>query len=54
VEIDPKVYEEIKSEPTFERALKISRDLLEMNPILPDAELDFITVHIGVMLASLE
>jgi transcriptional antiterminator len=52
--IDPKVYEETKSEPTFEKALAISRDLLEMNPILPEAELDFITVHIGVVLASLE
>ena len=48
-EIDPKVYEETKSEPTFERALEISRDLLEMNPILPETELGFITVHIGVM-----
>jgi len=52
-ELDPEIYEETRAEPTFEKALAVSRDLLAMNPELPESELKYITMHVGVLLTSL-
>jgi len=50
--IDPEIYEETQQEPTFGRALKISTEIQKLHFILPDEELSYITMHIGVLLAN--
>jgi transcriptional antiterminator len=52
-ELDDEVYEMTKSEPTFDKALQISLELKKLYPMLPDAELKFITMHMGVILGTM-
>ena len=49
-ELDPDVYETAKSEPVFDKALRLSLELQKLHPLLPDPEVKFITMHIGALL----
>jgi len=48
-ELDPDVYEAAKSEPIFDKALRLSLELQKRYPTLPDSEIKFITMHIGAL-----
>jgi len=49
-ELDPDVYEAAKSEPVFDKALQLTLELQKRYPVLPDAEIKFITMHIAAFL----
>lgn len=51
--LDEEVYEETKQEPTFEKALQITQELVDhILPGLPEDEQKFLTMHIGVLLSQ--
>ncbi|RPF48715.1 PRD domain-containing protein [Hydrogenoanaerobacterium saccharovorans] len=52
-EIDKDVYSSVKEESTFDQAVLISKDLQAMLPEIPDSELKFIIMHIGVLLGRI-
>ena len=52
-EIDPDVYQDATQEPTFEMAHRISLDIQELYPMIPDMELKFIIMHVGALLIKI-
>ena len=51
-ELDPVVYEATKEEPSFAKANALSLAIQEKYPFIPDAEVQYITMHLGTMLSS--
>lgn len=49
--LDREIYETASQEPGFEKASVCCRDIREILPQLSDAEVEYICVHVGVMLA---
>lgn len=51
---DRSVYEETTSEPDFERAVSICRDLCRILPEMPSSEVEYLIMHVGVLLSNLQ
>ena len=51
-EMAPDVYEDVQSDPNFATAWEISRDIQAICPVMPEAELKYLTLHTCVILAE--
>jgi len=51
-ELDSDIYEDVIIQPTFEKAHKISTELQEMYPMIPDSELMYLNMHLNILLEA--
>ena len=51
--LDRAVFEEVQQEESYEQAAACCRDMNKILPQLPEAEVEYICTHVGVMLAAL-
>lgn len=52
--LDPEILEESREEPEYPRALNLVTDILCSMPELPEAEKEYLCIHVGVLLSKLE
>jgi transcriptional regulatory protein LevR len=51
--LDDDVYDDVISQPEYERACQISTDIMNMHPKIPETEARYFNLHLTVMLEGL-